>query len=527
MEDPKSDPLVELVRRTAAGEGLLRRGDRVLAAVSGGPDSLALLHVLWTLRGELGLDLAVASLDHGLRGPRGQADLDFVREEARRLGLVFYGGGVDVATLAKSLGLSLEDAARRARYDFLGEVARRWGPGPSGPPRVASGHTADDQAETVLMRVIEGTGLSGLAGMSFSREEDGWVLVRPLLRASRGDTEAYCRRWSLSPRADETNDDPRFRRNLVRTRLLPVLAEYNPRVKEALVRLADLAREEAATLERETENLERALVVPGVPAGERPFDGLEVADERVVSFSRAAFGKLREGDKRRLVRRIVEKLSGREALREMGRDGVKRAVGAAEEFRVGGRLPLPGGVVLEAGYRRVFFGVPATPGREPAPHAAAAEEPRALVELAVPGHTDAPALGWTFDTGPAPGGRRASGGGPEGPASATAAFTVVLDPSKIDWPLRVRTRRRGDAFQPAGLEGTKKLKDYFISIKLPRADRESWPLVVDAQDRVVWVVGLRADGRFVAAPGTPGALRVEARRTRRAVRQNPGGGPDG
>jgi len=509
-----ADPLVRAVGERAVSTELLRPGDRVLAAVSGGPDSLALLHILWSLKGELGLDLVVASLDHGLRGAAGQADVTFVGETAHRLGLPFRSGRVEPAAVVD--GASLEEAARRARYEFLGRLARDWGPGPAGPVRVATGHTADDQAETVIMRIIEGTGPRGLAGMPALRQEDGWVLIRPLLRTRRAEIEAYCRRWALEPRTDETNRDERFRRNFIRARVMPLLREGNPRVEEALTRLSDLAREETNAFEAAlAEALSSLDLTVGPWAGdaraephpaESPFAGLPPAGGPVVSLDREAFRRLADVLQRRLVRQVLAQIAGEEVLRDVGFDGAAQAArAAATGLRVGGRVYLPGKVVMEAGYRRIFFAATGPPTGAPEGEPPAAPVP---AELRVPGSTVVDGLGWAFTATRALAAVFAAAGPPP-----VRALTVDLDPEAVQLPLSIRTRRPGDAFRPVGQGGGKKLKDFFIGVKLPRAERDRWPLLVDAEDRIVWVVGFRADERFVAPAGPGEVLRVTAGRT--------------
>ncbi len=524
--EARLDPLAEAVAGRAREAGLLRPGERVLAAVSGGADSLAMLHILWSAKDYLGLEaLAVASLDHGLRGPEGAADVAFVGEVAARLGLPFHGGKLAPGLAAAEPGSSPEDAARRARYAFLGNLARTWGPGAAGAVRVATGHTADDQAETVLMRIIEGTGLRGLAGIPARREEDGWVLVRPLLGVGRSETEDYCRRCGLEPRVDASNEDRRFRRNLVRNRVLPVLKDYNPKVVQALLRLADLARAEVGDDRNETEAIEGLIQRGAVPEGESPFADLDTARGDVVFLPKPTLAALGDRLRARLVRAAVAAVGGETVLRDLGYEGALRAARAATSLRVGGRLDLPGEVVLEAGYRHVFFA--AVPGGEARRAAGASgrhevSEARgaagaagiASVTLAPAGTTEIPALGWVFRV------ERLRGPG-RVEASASAAgpirLSVDLDPSRLSFPLSVRTRRRGDVFHPAGLgrpgEGlAKKLKDFFIAAKVPRAERNRWPLVVDGRDRVVWVTGLRADERFVARAASEMVLRVKAER---------------
>jgi tRNA(Ile)-lysidine synthase len=225
--------MLSAVLATIADHELLRAGERVIVAVSGGPDSMALLHVLWELRGRLGLTLEVAAVDHGLRADAAR-EVQLVRERAEALGLPFSAVSVDVtAERRRRRGASLQDAARDARLRALGELARA-----HGADRVALGHQADDQAETVLYRIIRGTGVAGLAGIPHRRD----VFVRPLLDVTRAQILRYLQRRSIPFVEDPSNADPRFARARIRHRILPALAQENPRVAEALRALAAAAR---------------------------------------------------------------------------------------------------------------------------------------------------------------------------------------------------------------------------------------------------------------------------------------------
>ena len=225
--------MLSAVLATVAAHDLLRRGDRVVVAVSGGPDSMALLHALWELRARLGVTLEVAAVDHGLRADA-RREIDLVRERATALGLPFTAVAVDVGAARRARrGLSLQDAAREVRLGALEDLARRLGAG-----RVALGHQADDQAETVLYRIIRGTGVAGLAGIPYRRD----VFVRPLLDVTRAQILRYLTRRSIPFVEDPSNADPRFARARIRHRILPALAQENPRVAEALRALALAAR---------------------------------------------------------------------------------------------------------------------------------------------------------------------------------------------------------------------------------------------------------------------------------------------
>jgi tRNA(Ile)-lysidine synthase len=223
--------MLSTVLRTITARALFERGDLVIVAVSGGPDSMALLHVLWELRDRLGLALEVAGVDHGLR-PAAADELELVRARAEALGLPFVSLAVDVTRHRRGAGL--QEAARRARLGALTTLAAE-----RGARRVALGHQADDQAETVLFRIVRGTGLAGLRGIPYRRDP----FVRPLLDLSRAEILRYLRRRSIPFVEDPSNADLRFARARIRHRHLPALSEENPRVAEALVALAAAARE--------------------------------------------------------------------------------------------------------------------------------------------------------------------------------------------------------------------------------------------------------------------------------------------
>jgi len=223
--------MLSTILRTIATRALFRPGDRVMVAVSGGPDSMALLHALWEARARLGITLEVVGVDHGLR-PEAARELDLVGARAEALDLPFVRLEVDVARERRS-GVSLQDAARRARLGALATLAAA-----RGARRVALGHQADDQAETVLFRILRGTGLPGLSGIPYQRDP----FVRPLLDLRRAEILRYLRRRSIPFVEDPSNADLRYARARIRHRILPLLAEENPRVSEALVALAAAAR---------------------------------------------------------------------------------------------------------------------------------------------------------------------------------------------------------------------------------------------------------------------------------------------
>jgi tRNA(Ile)-lysidine synthase len=258
------------VRRTIARYRMFRPGVGVVVAVSGGPDSLALLHLLARLRPSTGISLVAAHLDHGFR-PEGAAEAAFVRARAEEWKVPFVGGRVDVPRLvAKSRGP--QDAARQARYAFLARVADE-----AGAEIIAVGHTADDQAETVLMHLLRGTGAGGLAGMAAVAGR----VVRPMLEAWRAQVEAYCRHHVLEPLRDPSNADPKYLRNRIRAELLPVLEGYNPRIRERLVAMARTLADERDLMEDLAKHAEPNVQQEGA-IDQRAFLALPRAVQRTV-----------------------------------------------------------------------------------------------------------------------------------------------------------------------------------------------------------------------------------------------------
>ena len=317
------DPLAAQVRETIRRYRMLAGGERVVAAVSGGPDSTALLSVLVALRGELSLDIHVAHLNHRLR-PDASDDAAAVAQLAGVCRCAYHEAAVDVRGAASRERRSIEDAARRARYAFLAGVA-----GKVSAQVIATGHTLDDQAETVLMRLLRGSGPRGLSGIPPARPHDGLRLIRPLIDISRAEITDYLARHRLEAREDSTNRDVAMLRNRVRLVLLPILEGYNPDVRRALARLAEVLRDESDALDT-LSWAEVDAVLHGTNASVRippeAFAGLPVA----------------------LQRRVL-----REAIRRVRGNDAQIAFVHIEEARLGVLSGRPGGVYEAPGGVRI------------------------------------------------------------------------------------------------------------------------------------------------------------------------------
>ncbi len=460
------------VRRFIEERGVLLPGESVLLAVSGGGDSTAMVLILHQLAAAHGWRLTVSHFDHQLRGREASAaDLQFVSELARSLGLPFVSGAGDVARRARSKGESVEQAARILRYRYLSLQARA-----SGATIVASGHTLDDQAETVMLHLIRGSGLDGLAGM---RPRSPWPLGRgpelgrPLLGLRRADTQRYCRELGIEPRDDATNELLLAARNRVRHEVLPVMRRMNPRVYEALARLAEVAFDDAAALDAQAAEAFRA-------SSQRRKGG--------VSLNLAALRDLRPAIRSRVLRLALSSVLGSDLDIEAAH---VKAVARLVESRPG-QASLVHGVVAVRDSRSLSL-VRGSP-------AVAAEIPE--TPLAVPGVTEAG--GWRFE---------AEVVDSPGSAHRRTPLEVHLDANAVSGGLWVRSRRRGDRLRPAGLGGTKKLQDIMVDAKVGRGERDGVP-VVASDWGIAWVAGLCTDERAVPGGEIGRLVRLRARRIR-------------
>ncbi len=425
----------------------IRATDRVLAAFSGGADSTALLLSLMELLSEGGIaGLYAAHLDHGIRGAAGEADRAYCERFCAERGIPILSERADAPALAKNAGMTLEEAARALRYEFLERARLR-----AGADCIAVAHQRDDQAETVLLHLLRGCGASGLCGM---KPRTG-AIARPLLGVSRADIESYLAERGVGWRTDETNAQCDALRNRVRNELLPVLRQYNPRISEALVRTAGLCvLDEAYLCERAAEA--EAAVRLGDGFDRRLLNELplplkaRIVRERLLGDG----GAVSEADIRRVLALCGAKTGTRIELR-----GGRSAWTDAEALHIG---RYPEALTYEVPFRR--DGVTKTPaGRMTASRAAAYRRPE-------------------------------------------NAFEAYLALDALPEDLVVRTRRDGDRFHPLGAPGTRKLSDVLTDKKIPSAERDL-PLLC-AGNEVYFAVGLAVSEKARVRPETREILHI-------------------
>lgn len=432
----------------------------LLVGVSGGPDSFCLMDGLH----RLGFNLVVAHFDHHLRPESGQ-DSRQVQQMAAERGLLFELDGLDVHEFARREHYSIEEAARTARYRFLFGVARR-----VGAQAVATGHTADDQVETVLMHLLRGAGLSGLKGMLPRSLLEGWddeiPLARPLLSVWRDDTVGYCREHELAALTDQTNFDRTYFRNRLRHELIPSLAGYNPQVKEGLVRMA-------RSLAGDAEIVESAVQHAWLECRINTGDGyVELALSELQSLPR--------GLRRGVLRRAIAWL--RPGLRDIDFEMVERAVEFMSRPSRSQRMDLAQGICLTLEHGRIFLAEECSLPLELDWPQLAVDE---ILQLDAPGSA-LMRSGWTFTAE-----QLSRSLVDEAAVREAGRWEAWLDADALVLPLQVRAARPGERFQPLGLGGrSQKFSDFWLNAGLNRRARAAWPLVFSGQ-QVVWAPGYR------------------------------------
>jgi tRNA(Ile)-lysidine synthase len=471
--------LPDSVLRTIRRHDMLPPGGRVVVALSGGPDSVALLHILRELetQGEC-VVAGAAHFNHGLRGEASDSDELFCRELTASLGVPLDVGAGDVRTLAREEKRSIEDAARCLRYKFLAQAAERLA-----ADAVAIGHSRDDQAETFLLRLIRGAGTRGLGGI---RPKAG-LFVRPLIDVPRKALRQYAANGGLTFRDDASNADVAIPRNRVRHELLPYLErEFSPGIVEVLAREASLARDDDDRLEAEAIDLAGSVVLTDIAAS------TDLSAPGFVHVDTGALRSLHPALASRVARRALQYLAGD---RFVGFEHVHRFLEFVHSGEQGTALSLPR-------QQARHLGGSVRLGPEP-PRGTRPEMNVFRFPLSIPGevllrsqHLALTAEEWSGK------------GGGAGTSEDLQAFV-----RGANGPLAVRSRKPGDRFQPPGLGGrTKKLQDYLVDRKVPRTDRDFLPLVVDSDDRIVWVVGHGVAEGFRAAAPSPGVILLKARR---------------
>jgi len=437
--------MLEKIRAWIDKHKLLQEEDKIVVACSGGPDSLALLHILVRFRLEYNISIVVAHVDHMLRGEESAMEAAFVVDFCAKRNLICYHKAINVPQVIRETGMSGEEAARVVRYQYLRQITEKLG-----GAKIATGHHRDDQAETVLMNMLRGAGSAGIRGIQPINGD----VIRPLLSVSRAEILAYCEKEQLDPRFDSSNSQINYLRNRIRIRLLPELEkQYNSTVKDALCKTAIIVGDEHDFIQKAARSVWSQVI-------EECENCLFIAAEPMKSVHIAV--------KREIFRLAIEKKQG--SLTGISFYHVETLIEMLFNGRVGSVIQLPGGLTISKSYDGLYIGENPLSWSEKIEYSGQ--------ELMVPGNTQLSELGIQVI------------------AEMTDTFVksqprvAVFDVDDLSLPLFVRTRRIGDRFQPLGFKGSKKVKDFFIDEKVPRQIRDTVPIICDRRD-IIWIGGYR------------------------------------
>lgn len=471
---------MEKVLKLIREQRLLRPGDRAAVACSGGADSVALLRVLLDLRGELGVVISVAHFHHGIRGAEADGDQQFVQELAAQHGLEFHSGSGDVPAFAAMNKLSLETAARDLRHEWFAKLIHQ-----TKVDVIATAHTLDDQAETVLMRLLRGTGVRGLAGIAPIQRERH--LIRPLLSTSRPEVEAYLNSLNQPWREDSTNQDQAHTRNRVRHTLLPLLArEFNPSVRETLADTAELARAEEEYWSGQLSQLMPRLIREGKPS--RSGRSTSGESQKVLAVEIVTLRNLPLALRRRILRAVAERFDAPLEFKH-----IQQLTSLIEGDEQAKKLAFPAQLEVNRTLREIQFSQKVDYSQE-----------NYAYSLTIPGEIEVPELRCTI---------RATliNAGKQKVSSYNAAS--LLDPSLLGNELTVRNWRAGDRYFPAHSQSPKKVKELLQPDRLgplfSLAERKIWP-VIESKGQIVWMRGFPVPAAF--AGSSENAILIEERK---------------
>jgi tRNA(Ile)-lysidine synthase len=467
--------LVNKVDQLIQDEQLLHTGDIIVVAVSGGPDSVALLHILFLLAEARKWKLIVAHVNHQFRGEESDREAEFVAEYAESLGLPCEIGVLDVPKFIQESHLNGQVAARELRYGFLLEIAEKYQ-----ARKIALAHHADDQAETLLMRLVRGTGTLGLTGIPIRRPIKNVELIRPLIRIYKSEVLQHCEQHSLSFCMDSSNVLNKYVRNQIRHELIPLLKQYNPQLPEALNRLADVMGLEDDYLKQEVDAAFQKLVVIG---------------SKGLQLPRSGFALMHPALQRRLIKLILSYLAPNASSFDfLTTENVRSAI--LQDTPTTLTLTLGGNILFTREYEQTLFQLKSAISSG---FLYKLESGEGQLEL-----PDGMLLSYFI-----------SDNKEQRPLKSSRTHeTAIFDLKLLSFPLDVRNRHNGDRMEILGLNGSKKVKDIFIDAKLPQRLRNQVPLIVDAAERVLWIPGFRRSVHAIASSNTTQLLCMELQRTK-------------
>ncbi len=429
---------------------LIQKGEGVVIGVSGGPDSICLLHLLWRIRDEYSLKLYGVHLNHQFRGEEARKDALYVKDFCKELNIESFIFSENIDFYAKNKGITFEEAGREWRYKLFDEIAER-----TGSSKIAVAQNLNDQAETVLMRLMRGSGIEGLSAIDYMRDDK---IIRPILNISREEIEKYCEENGLNPRIDKTNFESIYTRNKIRLELIPYMQEnFNPNIIETLARNSDIFREDSDYLNKKAYEI---------------FVNISKIKENVVSIDINKFKENHIAIKRRIIRGAIKKIKG--DLKNIALTNIDDIIDLANNSNVGAKLNISGDIIIKLGYNNIDIKNKILEHNKiigdyiyhiELDRKIYLKEIDSTLEVSIISRKD-------IDY------------------NNKDKNTIYVDAHKVKGKLYIRNRRRGDRFSPLGMKGSKKVKDYFINLKVPKELRSAVPILCD-DSNIIWLIGYR------------------------------------
>lgn len=442
---------------------LIEENDNIVVGVSGGPDSMALLYCLLEARKTIPFNIHVAHVNHGVRGEEARRDQLFVEKKCKELGLPFYTRNVNMNEYAKEKGITSEEAGRELRYGFFREILKDLGKG-----KIAVAHNMNDQAETILMRIMRGTGPDGLKGMEYKSND----IIRPILGIDRKEIEEYIVKKGIETVLDKTNLEPIYSRNKIRLELIPYIEKnFNPNIVNTLWRMSRIFSLDLNFLEKYTKIKFNNM--------------LKRYDKNSIILHGGKFLEEHRSIQQRILRNAILEINN--SLQGITETQISSAVDILKNFQTGKKFHFSNDIVLRTNYDEIII-----------------EKSKESDKITYSYDIDVPGAisldnGYYFETKIII--------KDDNFVMEKAKNVRYFDFDKVKGNLKIRNRREGDRFVPFGMRGSKKLKDYFIDEKVPRDLRDRIPLVVD-DENILWVVGYRTNDLYKVTDATKRILLI-------------------
>lgn len=443
---------------------LIEENDNIVIGLSGGADSMALLYVLLELQEKIDFKILIAHVNHGVRGDDALGDQKFVEEQAKKLNIPYYTKDVDMVGYGREKGITSEEAGRELRYGFFRHILKDVGGG-----KIAVAHNKNDQAETLIMRFMRGTGVDGLKGMEYISGD----IIRPILGINRADIEEYIEENNIEIVTDMTNFQPIYNRNKIRLELIPYIEEnFNPNIIEAMWRMSEISAIDSAYLEEETEKKYMNLV--------------KSEDVGRIVLDANGFLNLHTSMSQRIIRNSILRVGG--SLQGVSEAQISNAMDLIESKETGKEVHLSNNISIKTNYDEVIVQIRSCEDQKDYNYA-----------FDYPGLVNFDHIGYYFDIDIL--------SREEYLDEKKSARVRYFDMDKINGNLRLRNRKNGDRFVPFGMKGSKKIKDYFIDEKIPKDLRDKIPLIVD-KESILWVIGYRTDEKYRITDKTRHILKI-------------------